>query len=421
MRESGSLGNGPSTAGHLAIITAPVPGHLNPVGVLARELVGRGWRVSMVHMEPARHFVTDPALGFSPLPGGTKAVFDAYLAALVDPNGPVRLNRMIRATAAMTDRLLAEAPAVLERIGATAVLTDAVEPAGALIARKLGLPHAVAVTGLPLLGEADVPPPFLGWRYRPDALGRFRNRGGYAVTDWLMRPVAHVLEAHRREWGLAAPGEPPRVQVAQCPQGLDYPRRALPPTFRYGSPWRSGEAEGPPLPDDGRPLVFCSLGTLQGSRRALFATMAQACAMIGARAVIGHGGGLSREEEAALPGDPLVRAFWPQAAVLRRCAATILHGGFNSVLDALAAGVPIVALPIGFEQPATAARLVRIGAGRTLSPRRLSARTLADALREVIDRPGYARAAHGLAAEIAAGGGAAGAAAAITAALASPA
>jgi len=406
--------------GHLAIITAPLAGHLNPAQVLAGALIDRGWRVSVIHLEEARRFITDPAIQFSPLPSGTEAVLGPYLATLVEPSGPTRLTRMIRATAAMTDRLLAEAPAVLERVGATAVLADAVEPAGPLIARKLELPYAVAVTGLPLLREADVPPPFLGWRYRPDALGRFRNRSGYAVTDWLMRPVTRVLDARRRAWGLPREGEPPRLHISQCPQALDYPRRDLPQQFLYGSPWRAHETEDLSLPDDARPLVFCSLGTLQGSRRALFATMAQACALAGARAVIGHGGGLSAAEEVGLPGDPLVRAFWPQAAVLRRCSAAVLHGGFNSVLDALAAGVPVVALPIGFEQPGTAARLVWIGAGRMLSPRRLRARALADALQEVMVRPGYRQAARAIAAEIAGGGGADRAAAALTAALTSP-
>lgn len=409
-----------SPAGHLAVITAPLPGHLNPVQILARSLIVQGWRVSVVHMEAARRFITDPGVGFAALPSGSAASFDAYLASLVKPNGPVRLNRMIRATAAMTEALLAEAPAVLARIGATAVLADAVEPAGPLIAERLGLPYVVAATGLPLLREPDVPPPFLGWRYRPDALGRFRNRGGYAVTDWLMRPVTRVIEARQREWQLTGHSTP-RVQVAQCPRGLDFPRRALPPTFRYGSPWRAdAPIEHEPLPE-GTPLIFCSLGTLQGAHRELFATMAQACAAVGARAVIGHGGGLSPAEEADLPGAPLVRAFWPQTAVLRRCSAAVLHGGFNSVLDALAAGVPIVALPIGFEQPATAARLVRIGAGRMLSPHRLSVGALADALTAVIARPSYRQAARALADEIAADGGAAAAATAITAALTAPA
>jgi UDP:flavonoid glycosyltransferase YjiC (YdhE family) len=420
VRDYSFLQQDPPLAGHLAIITAPLPGHLNPVQVLARALIDRGWRVSVVHVDAARSFMTDPVIEFAGLPDTTEETFEDYRATLIEPNGLGRLTRMIRATATMTDRLLAEAPEILKRIGATAILADAVEPAGPLIAQKLGLPYAVVVTGLPLMREADVPPPFLSWRYRPDALGRFRNRSGYAVTDVLMRPVLRVLDARRREWNLASTDWRPRIQVAQCPQGLDYPRRRLPPDFHYGSPWRSNNA-ALTLPDDGRPLVFCSLGTLQGSRHRLFAIMAQACAAIGARAVIGHGGGLSPVEEGELQGEPLVRAFWPQAEVLRQCSAAVLHGGFNSVLDALAAGVPIVALPIAFEQPATAARLVRLGAGRMLSPRRLSVAALADALQDVMTKPNYRHAANAIAAEIKAGGGAASAAAAITAALASPA
>jgi MGT family glycosyltransferase len=261
-----------------------------------------------------------------------------------------------------------------------------------------------------------VPPPFLGWRYRDDVIGRFRNRGGYRVSDRLMRPIADVLDRHRHARQLMTL-PPVRLYVAQCPQALDYPRRLLPPQFRYGAPWRNVADDRVELPDDGRPLVFCSLGSLQGSRRALFAQMALACAMVGARAVIGHGGGLSAEAAAALPGDPLVRAFWPQRAVLRRSAAAILHGGFNTVLDALAAGVPIVALPIAFEQPGTAARVAWTGAGEVLSPRTLSVRRLARALERVIGQPRYRQAASRLAADMGDVDGAGSAAAAIDAAL----
>lgn len=409
-----------SAARHVAIIAAPLPGHLNPLQVLGAELVALGWRVTIVHVGGAERFVTDDAIGFAPLPdrvGGVEPL-DGYLAKLARPTGVVGLNRMIRATAGMTAALLEAAPDVLERIGADAVIADAVEPAGPLIAERLGLPHVVGVTGLPLMREDNVPPPFLGWRYRADAIGRLRNRGGYLVSDRLMRPISRVLGAYRQQWRLGRRAAEPRISVAQCPRGLDYPRTDLPPRFCYGAPWRRAPTGDPALPDDGRPLIFCSLGTLQGSRLALFTTMARACAAIGARAVIGHGGGLTSAEEAMLPGNPLVGAFWPQEAVLRRCAAAILHGGFNSVLDALAAGVPIVALPIAFEQPAIAARLARIGAGRVLSPRRLSVRALAGALDDVMRWPGYRNAALRIAAETAAAGGAAGAAAAINMALA---
>ena len=410
-------------ARHIAVITSPVPGHLNPLQALGAELAGMGHQVTVVHVAGAARFVDQAGIGFAPLPdrAGASEPFGAYLTKLARPGGPLGLMRMINATAALSDALLEGAPEVFERIGIDAVIADAVEPAGPLIAQRMGVPYVVSVTGLPLVREDDVPPPFLGWRYRPDAIGRMNNRGGYAVSDLLMRPVTRVLEARRKAWRLDERGYEPRLHVAQCPAGLDYPRKRLPPRFQYGSPWRRAPVgDEPVLPDDGRPLVFCSLGTLQGSRRALLATMAEACAAVGARAVIGHGGGLSLAEEASLPGDPLVRALWPQEAVLRRCAATILHAGFNSVLDALAAGVPIVALPIAFEQPATAARLAWLGAGRVLSPRGLSVDTLARALDEVMTQPSYRAAARRIAAEIALAGGVAHAATAISEALAAP-
>jgi zeaxanthin glucosyltransferase len=75
------------------------------------------------------------------------------------------------------------------------------------------------------------------------------------------------------------------------------------------------------------------------------------------------------------------------------------------VLDALAAGVPIVVLPIAFEQGAIAARVTRAGAGTTVSPRFLTRRRLARAIRTVIEDPAYARAAARLGAEIRAAGG----------------
>jgi UDP:flavonoid glycosyltransferase YjiC (YdhE family) len=78
----------------------------------------------------------------------------------------------------------------------------------------------------------------------------------------------------------------------------------------------------------------------------------------------------------------------------------MLHGGFNSVLDALVAGVPIVAVPIAFEQPATAARLAWTGAGRVVPMRRARTATLAEALRAVLEEPSYRAAARRLAAEM---------------------
>jgi MGT family glycosyltransferase len=407
---------------HIAIIAPPTAGHINPLAALGTSLVKAGHRVTIVHVADVASLVPDCGVGFAALdhPVDRQGLLAEYYRKLAQPSGPVGLPRMIRGTASMTELLLKALPAALSRLEVDAVLADSVEPAGALVARYLRLPFVTAVTGLPLLREPTVPPPFLGWAYRPDAVGRNRNNGGYAISDLLMRPITTMVSTYARRWGLdPAPQQQwsDRLQIAQCPAGLDFPRMELPKSFRYGAPWRLAEPEENLPEDDGRPLIFCSLGSLQGARRSLFAAMTAACAAVGARAVVAHGGGLSDREAHSLPGSPLVRAFWSQTRILPQCSAAILHGGFNTVLDALAAGVPIVAVPLAFEQPATAARLKRIGAARVVSAAEAGKGGLEPALRLVLSDPQYRHAARLLATDMARAGGAAEAAAMVDAAL----
>ena len=403
-------------ARHVAIVAPPTPGHYDPLAAVATELVALGHRVTFVHVEGADRYL-QPDDGFASIGGA--GVLDRYLVRLARPTGMVGLNRMIAATASITALLLDSLPATLARIGADAVVADSAEPAGGLVARHLGLPYVTSVTGLPLLREPEMPPPFVGWSYRRGAVARFRNSGGHAVTDLLLTPIRRAVTRRAEAWALPDDGGlSPLLAVAQCPAALDFPRERLPAQFRYGAPWRRAVAAMASPKTDARPLVFCSLGTLQGARRGLFTTMTRACASIGARAVVAHGGGLSDAEAAMLPGDPLVAAFWPQTAILPHCAAAILHGGFNTVLDSLAAGVPIVALPIAFEQPATAARIVHVGAGVSLRWQGLDHATLARAIEKVMNAPAYAAAARRIGEDMRRSGDARSTAAAISAAIA---
>ncbi len=317
---------------------------------------------------------------------------------------------MIDDVAATTAMLATELPAALRELRVDGLIADQMEPAGGLIAEALRLPFVTTATGLPINREPDVPPPYVPWAWRGSAYGRWLNRGGYRVSRLLMRPIERVLVEHcdgqgipvrRRAEDFFAP-----VQLAQAVRGLDFPRRALDPGFHYLGPWRAAPVgEGSDLPpDDGRPLVYCSLGTLQGSRAALFGAVAEACRRLDLRLLIAHGGKLAPEDATRLPGDPVVRPWVDQGAVLRRASLAVTHAGFNTVLDALAAGTPLVALPLAFEQPATAARLKRAGAGEVLW-RGITPDRVARAMERVQGEPSYRERARALGAEVAAAGG----------------
>jgi len=159
---------------------------------------------------------------------------------------------------------------------------------------------------------------------------------------------------------------------------------------------------------DGRPLVYGSLGTLQNSRAPIFRCFAEACGGLDVQLVLSHGGGLTNAEAESLerlPGAPLVVSYAPQFEVLSRASATITHAGLNTVLDSLANGVPVVTVPITYEQPAIARRVERARAGRSVSMARLKQAVLRPALQQVLGDPEYRAAAARLADASRAAGG----------------
>ncbi|WP_143086180.1 glycosyltransferase [Amycolatopsis saalfeldensis] len=64
-----------------------------------------------------------------------------------------------------------------------------------------------------------------------------------------------------------------------------------------------------------------------------------------------------------LPGNVLALPSIPQQELLRRADVLVTHGGMNSVLEAGAAGVPMLIAPRSREQRRTAATLIALGAG----------------------------------------------------------
>src|SRR5262249_20878000 len=131
---------------------------------------------------------------------------------------------------------------------------------------------------------------------------------------------------------------------------------------------------------DGRPLIYASLGTMQNGSESIFRTIAEGCAGLDAQLVISLGGGLDPARLGVLEGDPVVVLYAPQLEILKRAAVVITHAGLNTVLESLAEGVPLVALPLGNDQPGVAARVAARGAGVVIPQKKLNAKKLRTAV-----------------------------------------
>ncbi len=98
-----------------------------------------------------------------------------------------------------------------------------------------------------------------------------------------------------------------------------------------------------------------------------------------------------------MPANVHVERWVPQAAVMPEAAAMVGHGGSASTLAAMAAGVPLVSVPLYADQPFNAARVAALGAGIALD----GVDGLAEAVCAVLGDPLYRDGAARIAREIA--------------------
>jgi UDP:flavonoid glycosyltransferase YjiC (YdhE family) len=82
--------------------------------------------------------------------------------------------------------------------------------------------------------------------------------------------------------------------------------------------------------------------------------------------------------------------------------AVVTHGGSGTVLGTLAAGLPMVLVPQGADQPQNAQRVAAGGAGIAFPLGEAAPHAVAQALARVLTEPRYRAAAQGIGEEIAA-------------------
>jgi MGT family glycosyltransferase len=303
-----------------------------------------------------------------------------------------------------------DAPQAVHDAGVDMLLVDQTEPAGGSVAEHLGIPFVTLCNALALNREPDVPPPFSPWNYQESIWARMRNRLGYAVSDRILAPVRNVLTAYRRRWKLpehkgSEDSYSQLAQISQQPREFDFPRKFLPSCFHYVGPLRGPERHKVEFPWDrldGRPLIYSSLGTLQNQKTDLFQCFTQACEGLDVQLVIA---GRSPESLGPLPENVIAAAYAPQLELLQKANLTLTHGGLNTVLDSLSCGVPMVLVPVTYEQPAIAARVLRIGAGEILPLSNVSPAGLRTEIRKITAVDTYNVKARGIAASIRAAGG----------------
>jgi MGT family glycosyltransferase len=105
--------------------------------------------------------------------------------------------------------------------------------------------------------------------------------------------------------------------------------------------------------------------------------------------VLSVGKNIKSDDLRPIPSNATIVSTAPQIELLKRAALCITHAGLNTALEALAQGVPMVAIPIGFDQPGVAARIGHHGVGEFVEIGQLTAERLSELIQRVRKNPSY--------------------------------
>ena len=320
---------------------------------MAELASGGGWRV-LVGDEPPSSLVDDLRRGIATAPPA-----EAGVLAELELFGRLATTAMLPAM----DRAFA-------RWRPQFVLREACEYSAAVVARRMGTPFAqVAVSQGAIEASA-------------------LETATPALADFGEGVVAQIRSS---------------PYLTRFPGSLD--PEAFGDTRRVGP---SPAAAADPLPrwwdPPDAPVVYLTLGSLTGSLPIAddaYRALLDAVSGLEVRALLTVGHHLDPARLGPVPANVRVTAWVPQADVLGEAALVVCHGGSGTTLGALAAGLPLVVVPLFADQFANARRVEAAGAGLAvdagpggrLGPARHDPSRISAAVHSVLGELHYAEAA----------------------------
>lgn len=376
---------------------------------LAKELRQREHPVTLFGLPDVKEKIDQFHLGFDGI--GFQAIgardfprgsLNDFLVQNSQLSGMQGLNFTIRWAQKATSMMFRDAPRALHETGINFLLIDQMTVAGGTIADYLQLPYVTICSALPLDSDPETPPCFISWKYQDTWWAKQRNQLAYTLLSLLTYPVWNIVAHQRRQWGLKpyrkmTDANSSLAQICQLPPMLDFPKKRVFQNRYYVNAFRdfstihtvaSIDEAFPAEKLNNQPIIYASLGTLQNRLFKVFYTIAEACQHLNAQLIISLGGA-DPGEMPQLPGSPLIVRCAPQLELLKRATLTITHAGQNTVLESLACGVPMVAIPITNDQPGVAARIAYMGLGEVIPLDQLSLPRLKTIINQVFYKKCY--------------------------------
>jgi rhamnosyltransferase subunit B len=386
-------------------------GDLYPLLSLAREMKHRG-HAPVVATSPAyRRLIEAEEIAFHPVRPDVDISDPSILRRVMDRRTGGRYLFCDIILPALRDSYEDTAKVAT---GADLLVIHPIAVAALLLARKSGRPWAsVAVAPMSLCSAYD-PPLFSGLPFaeRLASFGPGAQKVLLKLIAAMFEPVWKPYREFEKELGLSrAPnpllwGHSPHLALGLfspvlAPPQPDWPAHAHATGFPFLSHSDGNTPELEKFLNSGEPPIVFTLGSAAvGAAGDFYEQSAEAASRLGRRALLLVGRDPQNQPKHPLPPGVMAVPYAPHSAVFPRGCVNVHQGGIGTTGEAMRAGRPTLVVHYGHDQPDNAARLVRLGMGRSIPRERYNADLAAKEIGALLENPSYAKRADEISARV---------------------
>lgn len=388
----------------IGFASLPLSGHLNPMTSLARKLQSHGNDVVFFGVPDVGPIVRAAQLAFVSF-GENQYPIGSMIEALAPLSKLHGLEALEytcnNVTTTLTRVALEQLPQKLAEEGVEALVIDIGHRFLELVPISLNMPFVHIWPFLHLDSSGTTPPFFFSWPYEKTPEAHAKNIEGLMAVIGFFAPIRAIAQSYAENIGLQIDWSDPSATISklavitQTPKEFDFPGIPWPHQFHYAGPFHNdnGRALVPfsweKLTD--KPLIYVSLGTLVNGLDLVYKAILGAVSKLSeVQIVLSIGNNVDPADLKPVPSNAIVVRTAPQIELLKRATLCVTHAGLNTVLECLAQGVPMVAIPNAYDQPGVAARIAYHGVGEFIDLENVTAERLAELFQTVLRNPNYA-------------------------------
>jgi MGT family glycosyltransferase len=386
----------------ILVYTSPARGQIYPLVPILDELHSRGHAISMWTSAGEVSLMESRGFAAAPIAPRIESIdLEDYLGR----SPQAHMKRLASVFSSRAEYELADMRAAIEADQPDALLVDPMAWGASAVAVAWGGPWAQwAPHPLPLPAR-ELPPFGPGLRPASGPAGRLRDRLlSPLILSATNRMFLPSLNAVRQRAGVKPYGDVAEMYTAaplliyMTAEPFEYHRSTWSSNIEMVGPccW-DPPAEAPRwITETEKDLVLVSTSSEFQDDGRLITTTLQVLAEEDVLVIATSPA--AKLDGIVVPPNARIEPFVPHSEVLERAICAVTHGGAGITQKALAAGVPVCAVPFGRDQHEVARRVEVAEAGTRLPAHRLAPKRLLRKIREAVTkRPGAQRVADGFA------------------------